>query len=249
MFLAQEGLDAARAIRDSAWTDLVVGNHGLSRISGAWSFSGTSEAVGNKYTRAIIVEDTNRSAYDGDILSSGGVNYGRTKKVTSRITWFSDDIARTVSAASYLTDWNVFDWFQTSRDEFLSGTFSNASTTGAGTGADIILSTTQSWTNAGGSFFTHQSSGDFSGGTFNNTALIGTGNSAHVDIATSTSWASAVSPTTQDLNAVYFVSSIDGWAAGLSGKIERWDGISWSEFLDTGATAHKTIYLAASCDG
>ncbi len=247
-FLAQEGLDAARAIRDDAWLNLVLGDHGLSRSSGFWEFSGISDSIG-KYTRVITIEQVNRVSPYGNINTSGGTTYGRIKKVTATITWTTDDINRSVNAIAYFNDWNVFDWFQDSSPQFLAGTFDHAIASGTGSGADIILDTTQEWTNAAGYSFEHGTAADFENGTFANTTLIRSVIPTHVDLATSTSWGTFTSPTNQDLNEVYLSSINDGWAVGASGKILRWNGISWSEFLDTGATTHNTLHMVSSTDG
>jgi photosystem II stability/assembly factor-like uncharacterized protein len=40
-------------------------------------------------------------------------------------------------------------------------------------------------------------------------------------------WSLVESPTSKRLNAVYFVSSDDGWAVGNSGTILHWNGSVW----------------------
>lgn len=41
--LAQEGLEATRNIRDSGWSNVVAGNHGLAKINNQWEFSAESD--------------------------------------------------------------------------------------------------------------------------------------------------------------------------------------------------------------
>ncbi len=88
-FLAEEGLEAARSIRDNSWDDLSPGEHGLNAAD-KWSFKGGSDTINDKYIRTVIVEeiDANR------------------KKVTSKVTW---DITRAregrVKLTTRFTNW------------------------------------------------------------------------------------------------------------------------------------------------
>ncbi|HJV32869.1 MAG TPA: prepilin-type N-terminal cleavage/methylation domain-containing protein, partial [Patescibacteria group bacterium] len=52
-FLATQGLEAARALKENLWTDLTVGTHGLAKdLGGNWIFSGVSDVVDGVFTRA-----------------------------------------------------------------------------------------------------------------------------------------------------------------------------------------------------
>lgn len=92
-FLAEEGLEATRAIRDNAWNDLVPGNSGLVISGNNWVFQGTSEDINDQLrggTRTIEVED---------------VSFDR-KKVTSRVAWkFTEERIQEVKLITYLTNW------------------------------------------------------------------------------------------------------------------------------------------------
>src|SRR3989344_2988507 len=70
-FLAEEGLEAARAIRNSGFANLVNGNHGVVVLGSNWIFSGTSDTTDNFFTRQISISDlgTNR------------------KQIISTVTW------------------------------------------------------------------------------------------------------------------------------------------------------------------
>ena len=91
--LAEEGLEAARSIRDNDWDKLSVGNHGLVVSSNNWIFQGATEDISDSLKageRKISVEEIG-----SDI-----------RKVTSEITWqFSPDRSQTVSMVTYLTNW------------------------------------------------------------------------------------------------------------------------------------------------
>lgn len=92
-FLAQEGLEAARAIRDNNFSDLASGNHGLQISANRWVFQGTAEDISSELTagtRQIIVEDISAD----------------TKKITSSVNWqFSPGRNEQTQLATYLTNW------------------------------------------------------------------------------------------------------------------------------------------------
>lgn len=89
-FLAEEGLEAARSIRDNDWVDLINGDHGLMIFGGNWQFSGGSEVIDGKFTRVVRVEEINSDR----------------KKVTSQITWqFTETRVQEVKLITYLTNW------------------------------------------------------------------------------------------------------------------------------------------------
>ncbi|MFQ6049791.1 MAG: hypothetical protein ACE5J0_02000 [Candidatus Paceibacterales bacterium] len=93
-FLAEEGMEAARSIRDNSWSGLATGTHGLVISGNTWIFQGTEEDISSllqKGVRKIIIED---------------VGLDR-KKVTSQVTWeFTPARAQTATAVTYFTNWS-----------------------------------------------------------------------------------------------------------------------------------------------
>ena len=90
VFLAQEGIEAARFIRNNNYADLVNGNHGLSMsvVPGEWSFSGTEDIV-DIYSRQVII-----STVDAN-----------TKQVTVNVDWADNlGISKSVSLTEYFAD-------------------------------------------------------------------------------------------------------------------------------------------------
>ena len=92
-FLAQEGMEAARAIRDNNWDNLINGEHGLTVSLNKWIFQGNQEDVSNyleEGVRKIIIEEID----------------GNRKKVTSQVIW---ELTKTrsgqISLITYLTNW------------------------------------------------------------------------------------------------------------------------------------------------
>lgn len=111
-----EGLDAARSIRNQAYANLTVGNHGLATGSGVWAFSGTSN-VRDLYTRVVSVGSVNRNG-SGDIVSSGGSLDANTMIATSSTSWsFSPTRNDNVSLKGYLTNFRkLIPWTAPAQD-------------------------------------------------------------------------------------------------------------------------------------
>ena len=119
-FLTEEGLEAARSIRDNKGENLVNGNHGLRICGGNWHFFGTSETIDGKFTRIIQVEelDLNR------------------KKITSRTNWqFTADRPQEVKLVTHLTN-----WAKTTSNWTLPSFVGSFNTPGASDGNDLFLS-------------------------------------------------------------------------------------------------------------
>ncbi len=86
---AQEGLEAARVIRNTGWDALATGNHGIAWVNGNWGFSGTSDAT-STYTRVVSV-----AAIDD-----------HDRSVNSTVTWTpAPGRPRTVTLSTILSDW------------------------------------------------------------------------------------------------------------------------------------------------
>jgi hypothetical protein len=111
-FLANEGIEAARAIAARNYYDVANGSYGLGDATGRWEFSGSSDNFGSKFTRTVIVSDVLRDA-DGDIVESGGSVDLFTKRVTVKVEWdFSPARPNDISLTTYLTHWeeSICDW-------------------------------------------------------------------------------------------------------------------------------------------
>ncbi len=100
----QEAFEAVRSIRDRNFSNLVNGTYVISRGSGLWNFSGSSDVIG-KYTRTINISDLSRNS-NCDLVSSGGTVDIHSKNITVTISWSSGgDIPEQVSSTIYLNDW------------------------------------------------------------------------------------------------------------------------------------------------
>lgn len=92
-FLAEEGIEAARSIRDNSFLSLTAGNHGLAISSSHWVFQGSEEDISSQLDngrRIILVENIDSSR----------------KKITSTVAWdFTSSRPEEIKLISYLTDW------------------------------------------------------------------------------------------------------------------------------------------------
>lgn len=91
VFLAEEGLEAARNIRDENFDNLVDGIHGLAAFANQWHFSGAQDTA-DIFTRQIEVLTIDSN----------------TKEIRSRVSW-SEGLMNSgsVSLATRLTNWHV----------------------------------------------------------------------------------------------------------------------------------------------
>lgn len=93
-FLAQEGLEAVRSMRDSDFDSLNVGMFGLALAGNKWIFSGSSDTY-KQFTRQIVISEV-----------VGDIDQTDVKKIKSQVTWQITPL-RPVSVilTDYLTDW------------------------------------------------------------------------------------------------------------------------------------------------
>ena len=93
-----EGMEAAKSIRNQDWENLAVGTYGLDDSAGYWSLTSSPELIGDRYSRTITIEDA----------QIGEDSSGETKKITSSVTW-SDTPSETKEVTSniYLSNWRT----------------------------------------------------------------------------------------------------------------------------------------------
>ncbi len=107
-FLIEEGLEAARIMRDAQWSN--IGNlatstpYYLTFTGGTWATTTTQIFINQRFLRSVIVEDVRRNGND-DIASTGSFD-PNVKKVTVSVSWFGRSATTTESAATYLV--NIF---------------------------------------------------------------------------------------------------------------------------------------------
>ncbi len=127
---AAEGIEAARSIKNQAFTNLTNSvSTGITRSGGVWVFSGSSNSFDSKYTRVLTIEDVRRDG-NGHVVISGGTVDPLSKKVTSTVSWnFGPTRSNSVVLTSYLTDWKkqIFgNWAIPSTDASFDLTLANS---------------------------------------------------------------------------------------------------------------------------
>ena len=119
---AQEGLEAARQMRDRDYFLLSNGDHGLQLSGDVWSFIPAPEDIDGYYSRTVSIEDVYRDV-EGDIAVTGTLDPD-VKKIVSAVSWMNRGIVpKSVELETYLSNWVGDNWIQTDCDEFNSGTF------------------------------------------------------------------------------------------------------------------------------
>jgi len=106
-FIASEGLEATKSIRNQAWANLINGTYGLS-LGSIWTFSGASDIdPSGKFTRTVDIASVTRDG-NGTIVTSGGTVDTETKKITSTVSWnFTPTRQNSVIMTMYLTNWQL----------------------------------------------------------------------------------------------------------------------------------------------
>ncbi len=88
--LSEEALEAVRNIRDNSYTNITDGTFGISYAANQWNLTGTNDTNGI-YTRQVTISTINSNQ----------------KQVTSTVTWRDNNISRSVSSGTYLTNWQA----------------------------------------------------------------------------------------------------------------------------------------------
>jgi photosystem II stability/assembly factor-like uncharacterized protein/Tfp pilus assembly protein PilV len=202
VYLAQEGIEAAKSVRNAGWASLANGAHGLVQSGGLWVFSGASDQTVDgttTYTRVVTVAGVNRDG-SGDIVTSGGTLDPRTKHVTSTVSWTPPltGTPLSVSYQTYLTHWDVYDWTQTSDADWDAGTLSGTASDGTGESAILTLaSAAKIWDPLGGAQgLVHTTNTDWNSGTYSGTQNVGSGTPASVTEAGIATWTNYAQPRT-----------------------------------------------------
>lgn len=94
-FIAEEGLEVMRGLRDGAWSNidsLASGTaYHLARVGGAWEATTTAQTVDEKFTRTVTIDDVYRRDSDDDIVPATSTDPNTldpdTKKVTVSVSW------------------------------------------------------------------------------------------------------------------------------------------------------------------
>ncbi|KKS96739.1 hypothetical protein A3B05_00180 [Candidatus Giovannonibacteria bacterium RIFCSPLOWO2_01_FULL_43_160] len=113
-FLAEEGLEATRFLRDQSWATnlggLSIGTTyylSFNAVNSVWSINTSNPGlIDNLFLRKVTAENVCRNdSYD--IVSSCGTLDPDTKKINVSVEWLERGSTATISASTYLSD--IFD--------------------------------------------------------------------------------------------------------------------------------------------
>lgn len=96
--IAEEGLEAARQIRNEDFALLTAGTHGLSLTGGTWTFAGTSDTT-DQYTRTITITQVDENQRDVRVTVDWEARPGRELTYTES-TRFADWVNAPIPSAS-----------------------------------------------------------------------------------------------------------------------------------------------------
>ncbi len=110
-FLAEEGMEAMRFLRDKSWsgnlTSLSSGTNyylTFNTATSKWSAGSSNPgAIDTIYTRIVTVENVYRNSFD-DIVSSGGTLDPNSKKVNVNVSWQEHNFNSSTTVSTYLSD-------------------------------------------------------------------------------------------------------------------------------------------------
>lgn len=107
--LAEESIEAVRSIRNKNWNDLAIltsdTNYYPVLSGNSWTLNAINPGlINNKYNRWVVLEKVYRDS-NSNIVSSGGTEDLKTKKITSFVEWTSHGQTNQVNLVIYLTKW------------------------------------------------------------------------------------------------------------------------------------------------
>lgn len=107
-YLAEEGIEAVRLLRNESWTTKIAtltdsATYYPVLVSNAWTLASTNPGpINGTYTRTIVVSTAVRDGSDD--ISSTGTPDPKTKKVTATVSWVEHGQNQSVILETYLTN-------------------------------------------------------------------------------------------------------------------------------------------------
>lgn len=114
-YLAQEGVEAVKAIYGRAWNELEYNTSAVSLDTNGWFFDGegTTENIG-QFTRTILFSSVCRDTQNDVVNCPGAYTDVHSKRVTIVVIWSTrDGISNTVKRELYITNWDSDFFVQT----------------------------------------------------------------------------------------------------------------------------------------
>lgn len=106
-FLAEEGIEALKTIRDDDWTNISLltlnQSYHLVFLGGVWNATTTVQLIDGLFTRTFTLSEVFRDPANDNIASSGESD-SDTRKVKIEIDWQTYNATRTTEAITYITN-------------------------------------------------------------------------------------------------------------------------------------------------
>lgn len=103
-FLAEEGIEAVKYLRDADWSNISDGTYGLSWDSG-WQLVPSGTWIDETFLRSISIEPVRRNASTGTIDPAGSLD-SNTKKVSVSVEWMRGGSTTTKTMSTYITNFH-----------------------------------------------------------------------------------------------------------------------------------------------
>ena len=110
-YLAEEGIEAVKTIRDSGWTNINAlsndTNYYLyfdtsSSTDNIWEATTTANVTDSNFIRTFVLNSVSRDT-NGRITQNGGTLDSKTKQLTVSVSWISNNSTTTKSLSTYIT--------------------------------------------------------------------------------------------------------------------------------------------------
>ena len=111
-YIAQEGIEAVKVIRDMSWTDISSLTYNTnyylyfdtsSTTNNIWKSTSTASTIDSIFIRTFKLNAVSRDS-NGRIVSTGGTLDSNTKKLTVSVSWPSKNSTTTKDLATYITN-------------------------------------------------------------------------------------------------------------------------------------------------
>lgn len=107
-FLAEEGLEAARILRDLSWDDNIETQtvdtpFYLDFDGNSWQATSSNIYIDGLFEREIVLSAVNRDS-NFNIVESGGSSDPNSRKITVSVSWSLGNSTTTKTISTYLTD-------------------------------------------------------------------------------------------------------------------------------------------------
>ena len=109
-FLAEEGLEALRILRDNGWSANIASQTASTTFyiafnGSTWLATTSNRYIDNTFERSVVLYNVNRDSSQ-DIVTSGGTQDSNSRKVVVSVSWKTPSGTSTRTLSAYMS--NVF---------------------------------------------------------------------------------------------------------------------------------------------